>query len=299
MKSIESQFIKMGIKVLADAPMAAYTTFRAGGRAAWLAFPENVEQLKSALSFLRETETPFFIMGNGSNLLVLDGGYPGVILCLDRLTHLSHEENQVRAEAGTKLSRLTSYCLDHGLTGLEFAGGIPGTVGGGVYMNAGAYGGELGDRLSTATILDETGQERTLKKEELKLSYRHSILMQRPWIVLEAVFILDRGDLEEARALYRDLAKRRRSKQPLELPSAGSTFKRPPGHFAGALIQEAGLQGHSIGGAQVSTKHAGFIVNTGGATATDILSLIRYVQKTVQERTGVALTPEVRFLGEE
>lgn len=166
-------------------------------------------------------------------------------------------------------------------------------------MNAGAYGGELGDRLSTATILDETGQERTLKKEELKLSYRHSILMQRPWIVLEAVFILDRGDLEEARALYRDLAKRRRSKQPLELPSAGSTFKRPPGHFAGALIQEAGLQGHSIGGAQVSTKHAGFIVNTGGATATDILSLIRYVQKTVQERTGVALTPEVRFLGEE
>ena len=288
-----------GLELRAEEPMSRHTTFRVGGPAALMALPRSAEELQTVLRLARREGIVPFFLGKGSNLLVSDRGVDGFLIKLSggldsiRLA----DGDQLEAGAGATLAQTAVFAADHGLTGLEFAHGIPGSVGGGVFMNAGAYDGELKQVLLWADCLDETGQVRRLAGEELELGYRRSVFSSLPWVVTAARFQLKPGDPEEIRERMAELARRRRSKQPLEYPSAGSTFKRPPGHFAGGLIEQCGLKGTRIGGAQVSEKHAGFVINTGGATCEDILALIRLVRETVQRQTGVWLEPEVRLLG--
>ena len=249
--------------------------------------------------FLQEEKLPYFILGNGSNLLVSDKGYRGAVIQLwKNVSDIQVEGCLIQAKAGASLAKIAAQALEAGLTGMEFAAGIPGTLGGAVVMNAGAYGGEMKDILKEALVMDGEGRIFTLTKEELKLGYRTSIVKEKGYIVLAAVLELQPGDREEIRKLMEDLKQRRGEKQPLDMPSAGSTFKRPEGYFAGKLIMDAGLRGFSVGGAQVSEKHCGFVVNTGGASASDVLALIREVQKRVREKFGVELETEVKFLGE-
>ena len=279
-------------------PMCAHTTFRIGGPARLMALPATAQEAAAAVQAARELDISPFFLGNGSNLLVSDGGYEGFVIRTGGLDRLTRSGDSLRAGCGLLLSRLASAALEGGLTGLEFAHGIPGSVGGGVAMNAGAYGGELSQVLTEITFLDGGGQAHTLPAGECRLSYRHTLFTDRPdYLVLEAAFALTPGDPAAIRAKMDDLSQRRRSKQPLELPSAGSTFKRPEGHFAGALIEQCGLKGMGVGGAQVSEKHAGFLVNRGNATADDVRRLIDLVQRTVLRETGVTLEPEVKFLG--
>ena len=288
-----------GLELRDNEPMYRHTTFRVGGPVALMALPRSVEELSTAVSLAKEAGIEPFFLGRGSNLLVADRGAEAFLIKLagglDRLELLG--ENSLYVGAGVTLAQAAVFALEHALTGLEFAHGIPGTLGGGVFMNAGAYDGELSQVISWADCLDESGRIQRLAGEELELGYRTSVFSRMPWVVTGARLDLTPGDPAAIRARMEDLSHRRRSKQPLEFPSAGSTFKRPAGHFAGALIQEAGLKGVRIGGAQVSEKHAGFVVNTGGATSDDILSLIRLVRDTVLEKTGVLLEPEVRMLG--
>ena len=288
-----------GLELRDNEPMYRHTTFRVGGPVALMALPRSVEELSTAVSLAKEAGIEPFFLGRGSNLLVADRGAEAFLIKLagglDRLELLG--ENSLYVGAGVTLAQAAVFALEHALTGLEFAHGIPGTLGGGVFMNAGAYDGELSQVISWADCLDESGRIQRLAGEELELGYRTSVFSRKPWVVTGARLDLTPGDPAAIRARMEDLSHRRRSKQPLEFPSAGSTFKRPAGHFAGALIQEAGLKGVRIGGAQVSEKHAGFVVNTGGATSDDILSLIRLVRDTVLEKTGVLLEPEVRMLG--
>ena len=288
-----------GLELRDNEPMYRHTTFRVGGPVTLMALPRSVEELSTAVSLAREAGIEPFFLGRGSNLLVADRGAEAFLVKLagglDRLELLG--ENSLYVGAGVTLAQAAVFALEHALTGLEFAHGIPGTLGGGVFMNAGAYDGELSQVISWADCLDESGRIQRLAGEELELGYRTSVFSRKPWVVTGARLDLTPGDPAAIRARMEDLSHRRRSKQPLEFPSAGSTFKRPAGHFAGALIQEAGLKGVRIGGAQVSEKHAGFVVNTGGATSDDILSLIRLVRDTVLEKTGVLLEPEVRMLG--
>ena len=288
-----------GLELRDNEPMYRHTTFRVGGPVTLMALPRSVEELSTAVSLAREAGIEPFFLGRGSNLLVADRGAEAFLIKLagglDRLELLG--ENSLYVGAGVTLAQAAVFALEHALTGLEFAHGIPGTLGGGVFMNAGAYDGELSQVISWADCLDETGRRFRLEGPDLELGYRTSVFSRKPWVVTGARLDLTPGDPAAIRARMEDLSHRRRSKQPLEFPSAGSTFKRPAGHFAGALIQEAGLKGVRIGGAQVSEKHAGFVVNTGGATSDDILSLIRLVRDTVLEKTGVLLEPEVRMLG--
>ena len=288
-----------GLELRDNEPMYRHTTFRVGGPVTLMALPRSVEELSTAVSLAKEAGIEPFFLGRGSNLLVADRGAEAFLVKLagglDRLELLG--ENSLYVGAGVTLAQAAVFALEHALTGLEFAHGIPGTLGGGVFMNAGAYDGELSQVISWADCLDESGRIQRLAGEELELGYRTSVFSRKPWVVTGARLDLTPGDPAAIRARMEDLSHRRRSKQPLEFPSAGSTFKRPAGHFAGALIQEAGLKGVRIGGAQVSEKHAGFVVNTGGATSDDILSLIRLVRDTVLEKTGVLLEPEVRMLG--
>ena len=288
-----------GLELRDNEPMYRHTTFRVGGPVALMALPRSVEELSTAVSLAKEAGIEPFFLGRGSNLLVADRGAEAFLIKLagglDRLELLG--ENSLYVGAGVTLAQAAVFALEHALTGLEFAHGIPGTLGGGVFMNAGAYDGELSQVISWADVLDETGRRFRLEGPDLELGYRTSVFSRKPWVVTGARLDLTPGDPAAIRARMEDLSHRRRSKQPLEFPSAGSTFKRPAGHFAGALIQEAGLKGVRIGGAQVSEKHAGFVVNTGGATSDDILSLIRLVRDTVLEKTGVLLEPEVRMLG--
>ena len=288
-----------GLELRDNEPMYRHTTFRVGGPVTLMALPRSVEELSTAVSLAREAGIEPFFLGRGSNLLVADRGAEAFLIKLagglDRLELLG--ENSLYVGAGVTLAQAAVFALEHALTGLEFAHGIPGTLGGGVFMNAGAYDGELSQVISWADVLDETGRRFRLEGPDLELGYRTSVFSRKPWVVTGARLDLTPGDPAAIRARMEDLSHRRRSKQPLEFPSAGSTFKRPAGHFAGALIQEAGLKGVRIGGAQVSEKHAGFVVNTGGATSDDILSLIRLVRDTVLEKTGVLLEPEVRMLG--
>ena len=280
-------------------PMRRHTTFRVGGPAALMALPKSEDQLRTILQIAREAGVKPFFLGKGSNLLVADQGVDAFIVKLaGGLTRLERESETVLCVgSGVTLADAALFAAGQGLTGLEFAHGIPGTMGGAVFMNAGAYEGEMSQVLLTVDCLDEGGNLRRLEKEELDLGYRHSIFSQRPWLVLSARLGLQAGNEAEIREKMADLAQRRRSKQPLEYPSAGSTFKRPVGHFAGGLIQQCGLKGRSVGGAQVSEKHAGFVINTGSATCRDILDLIRLVRETVLRETGVLLEPEVRMLG--
>ena len=285
-------------RVLENAPMSRYTTFRVGGLADVLFLPASVEELQQALAAAKAQGIPVCLIGNGSNLIVRDGGIRGLVIALgEPFSELRVEGLQIWAQAGARLSAVAAAAQRAGLTGLEFASGIPGTLGGGCAMNAGAYGGELKDVLLWADVLLD-GELRRLSRDEMEMGYRSTMPLRRGAIVVSACFELRRDDPEAIQERMRDLANRRREKQPLNLPSAGSTFKRPEGHFAGALIEQCKLKGCRIGGAQVSEKHAGFIVNVGEATAADILNLIEHVQRVVQAQTGVHLETEVRVLGE-
>ena len=290
-----------GERVRRDEPMSRHTSFKVGGCADVYCEPADAGELKCALHAAKEAGMPFTVIGNGSNLLVRDGGIRGLVIRLgDSFSAISAEGCVISAQAGATLGRLALAAQENALTGLEFASGIPGTVGGGLFMNAGAYDGSLSDVCAGAKLLDlGTLEQRDVTAEELKLGYRTSVLQYGGLICLEASFRLARGDREQIRAKMDELNRRRRDKQPLSYPSAGSTFKRPEGNFAGALIEKAGLKGLSVGGAQVNEKHAGFIINTGGATAGDILKLIDLVRARVYEMSGVMLEPEVRITGED
>ena len=286
-------------RVLVDEPMKRHTTFRIGGPADFFLLPSTVDEVRGILEICREEELPYFILGNGSNLLVSDKGYRGVIIQLYRnFSNISVEGNEICASSGALLSQIAAAARNASLTGFEFAGGIPGTLGGAVFMNAGAYGGELKDVLKEAVVMTEQGEILTLPVEKLDMGYRTSRIKKAGYLVLEARLVLEQGDMDKIRDITKDLTEKRVSKQPLEYPSAGSTFKRPEGYFAGRLIMDAGLRGYQVGGAQVSEKHCGFVINKGNATAADVLTLIENVREKVQEQFGVTLEPEVKFLGE-
>ena len=282
-----------------DEPMARRTTFRVGGPADALFLPESAEQIARALDAARERGVPAIVIGNGSNLVVRDKGVRGLVVALgEGFSEIRVEGDILEAQAGASMARVAAAAQSAGLLGLEFASGIPGTLGGGCAMNAGAYGGQLCDALIDARVLMD-GEARVMAVEELQMGYRTSLPLRTGGIVISARFALTPDDPTAIAERMRELNARRRDKQPLNYPSAGSTFKRPEGHFAGALIEQAGLKGRRVGGAQVSEKHAGFIVNTGGATASDILALIGIVQDAVEARFGVRLETEVRVLGED
>ncbi|NSF74093.1 UDP-N-acetylmuramate dehydrogenase [Blautia wexlerae] len=286
-------------RVLVDEPMKRHTTFRIGGPADFFLLPSTVDEVRGILEICREEELPYFILGNGSNLLVSDKGYRGVIIQLYRnFSNISVEGNEICASSGALLSQIAAAARNASLTGFEFAGGIPGTLGGAVFMNAGAYGGELKDVLKEAVVMTEQGEILTLPVEKLDMGYRTSRIKKAGYLVLEARLVLKQGDMDKIRDITKDLTEKRVSKQPLEYPSAGSTFKRPEGYFAGKLIMDAGLRGYQVGDAQVSEKHCGFVINKGNATAADVLTLIENVREKVQEQFGVTLEPEVKFLGE-
>lgn len=279
--------------------MKRHTTFRIGGPADFFLLPSTVDEVRGILEICREEELPYFILGNGSNLLVSDKGYRGVIIQLYRnFSNISVEGNEICASSGALLSQIAAAARNASLTGFEFAGGIPGTLGGAVFMNAGAYGGELKDVLKEVVVMTEQGEILTLPVEKLDMGYRTSRIKKAGYLVLEARLVLEQGDMDKIRDITKDLTEKRVSKQPLEYPSAGSTFKRPEGYFAGKLIMDAGLRGYQVGDAQVSEKHCGFVINKGNATAADVLTLIENVREKVQEQFGVTLEPEVKFLGE-
>ncbi len=284
--------------VLQDEPMERHTTFRIGGPADLFVRPEHTEQIVRILRLCREAEVPYFILGNGSNLLVSDAGYRGLILQLDQnYQECARDGEHFTARSGLLLAKLAAMAKEASCSGLEFASGIPGTVGGAVTMNAGAYGGEIKNRLVSARILTEDLEVRDVDTAGLDMGYRHTRIMDENWIVLEAVFRLLPGKEEEIGGRMAELREARQSKQPLEYPSAGSTFKRPEGYFAGKLIMDAGLAGFAIGDAQVSEKHCGFVINRGHATAEQVAELIETVRERVQRRYDVLLEPEVRYLG--
>ncbi|MBS4969182.1 MAG: UDP-N-acetylmuramate dehydrogenase [Lacrimispora saccharolytica] len=286
-------------KVLEQEPMARHTTFRIGGPADYFVELGSIEQIRAAIQVCREENLPWFVLGRGSNLLVSDKGYRGVILSIYKDFQKTEIQGEtVTVQAGVLLTTLSGKVLDASLTGLEFASGIPGTIGGAVVMNAGAYGGEMKDIVRKVTVLDQDGEVRTLTCGEMQFGYRTSLAKKKGYIVLGAELTLKQGEKEKIRGEMQALKAKRIEKQPLEFPSAGSTFKRPEGYFAGKLIMDAGLRGAAVGGAQVSEKHCGFVVNTGNATAADVRELMRQVQGKVQEQFGVHLEPEVRFLGE-
>ena len=286
-------------EVICDADMRQYTTLRLGGKADWLAFPRSREEIAALFSEAGQAGMPVTVIGHGSNLLVLDGGIRGLVIRIEKnMRNIRREGNRLTAQAGAMLGAAAAAAAEAGLTGLEFASGIPGTVGGGMTMNAGAYGGELADVTIRVDGIRPDGTPVSLTREEMQFGYRTSAVKKMNFIVTEAVFELQEGDPAEIRARMSELNARRAEKQPLDVPSAGSTFKRPEGFFAAALIDQCGLKGYSIGNAQVSLKHAGFLVNT-GSSSRDYLELVRYVQKVVMERAGVQLEPEIRIVGTE
>ena len=285
--------------ILEQESMKKHTTFRIGGPADIFAVPDTIEKAAKIIGICREQKVPFYVIGNGSNLLVSDQGYRGVVVQVYKnLSAIEIKGDIITAQAGAMLSVIAKKAMAASLTGFEFASGIPGTVGGAAVMNAGAYGGEMKQVLTEVTVLTQEGELRRIPSEELKLGYRYSVIPEKGWIVLEAKLKLHRGDYEMIKARMDELKEKRVEKQPLELPSAGSTFKRPEGYFAGKLIMDAGLRGFSVGGAQVSEKHCGFVVNTGEATAKDVRDLIREVSRQVKTKFGVELEPEVKMLGE-
>ena len=289
--------------ILKDEPMSAHTTFRIGGPADYFVVPEDAASLGRGVALCRAEGVDYFITGNGSNLLVGDGGYRGVVFHICHTMDDVASEDQgtellVEAGAGVMLSSLARQVSSKGYTGFEYATGIPGTLGGGVTMNAGAYGGEISDNLLWAELMDETGAVLRLERDRLKLSYRHSVMMEQSLVVLRAGFSFTKGDAMAITEKVAELSRSRKEKQPLEYPSAGSTFKRPEGYFAGKLIQDCGLKGFRVGDAMVSEKHSGFVINVGHATAADVMTLIRHVQQEVDRQFCVRIEPEVRMIGE-
>jgi UDP-N-acetylmuramate dehydrogenase len=286
--------------LLLDEPLSRHASFRIGGPADVLALPTTLHDLQRLVLLTRELEVPLTVIGNGSNLLIRDGGLRGVVLKIaDNMARIAFEETRGTAQSGAPLAAVSRLAPSYDLGGLEFAVGIPGTIGGGVMMNAGAYGGEMKDVVTHVTVVDELGEVRVLRAEELQFRYRTSLLQTQPWIVAEIEMELTPREAERVLAQMSHNQYLRESKQPLEWPSAGSVFKRPPGKYVGPMVEQLGLKGHRIGGAQVSPKHAGFIVNAGGATAADVLALIQHVREQVQDRFGVWLETEIRLIGEE
>lgn len=286
--------------ILIDEPMSRHTTFRVGGPADFFVTPKAKEEVRDVIRICKEAGMPYYIIGNGSNLLVSDAGYRGVIVQIYKeMNEVKVEGDLVKAQAGALLSGIAAKALGAELSGFEFASGIPGTIGGACVMNAGAYGGEMKDVLESVTVLTGEGKIIELDRNELELGYRTSVIAKKGYIVLGAVLKLERGDGEKIKTYMDELKEKRVTKQPLEYPSAGSTFKRPEGYFAGKLIEDAGLRGFQVGGAQVSEKHCGFVINRNHATAADIMELMRQVQIRVKENSGVDLEPEVKRLGDE
>ena len=286
-------------KVYLDEPMKKHITFRVGGPADYFVTPSTVEEVKEIVALCKKEGMPYYILGNGSNLLVGDKGYRGVMIQIYKeMSGIEVDGEIIRVQAGALLSRIGVTALEAELQGFEFAAGIPGTMGGAVVMNAGAYGGEMKDILVDATVLTPEGEVLVLKNEELELGYRTSVIAKKNYIVLEATVKLAKGSKEEIRGRMDELKVQRTTKQPLEYPSAGSTFKRPTGYFAGKLIQDAGLRGFQVGGAQVSEKHCGFVINKDDATAADVVELMKQVADKVHAEFGVTLEPEVKRIGE-
>ncbi len=290
--------IEMGCKAYKNEKLCNHISFKVGGPCPLLIEPKNEEQLTEVLKLIKEFDVPYTILGNGTNVLVLDEGIDKVVVKIgDEMTKLTLEgEDVICSSAGTKVVTLCKFALENSLSGLEFAYGIPGTCGGAVFMNAGAYGGEVKDVISEITYLTPQLELKTMPVEEAKLSYRHSVFKENGCIVVSAKFKMRKASKEEIKAAMNDFLSRRKDKQPLEYPSAGSTFKRPEGYFAGALIEQCGFKGKTLGGAQISDKHAGFLINKNNATAKDILDLIDLTQETVKKETGVTLEPEVIIL---
>ena len=281
-----------------DEPLSEHTTFEIGGPAALYAIPDDAEEVRDCIAACREASVPYFVLGAGSNLLVSDDGFAGVVIALAHdLVGVTLDGREMCCQAGVSLKEASEMACELGLSGLEFACGIPGTVGGACFMNAGAYGGCIADVLKEVRVIRADGTFDTLGVDELDLGYRHSRIADEGMTVISATFALDKGSRGDIRAKMDELTAQREEKQPLELPSAGSTFKRPEGYFAGKLISDAGLKGFQLGGAAVSSKHAGFVVNMGGATCADVQALIAHVQDTVEDQFGVRLEPEVRYLG--
>ena len=291
------QLTALGIAFEENMPLSGKTSFKIGGPAELALFPSSIEQLQDCVKLCNEQNIKPFVLGRGSNLLIKDSGLDGVVILTEQLKTLELAgENMIFCEAGVNLNTLCVFAQQQGLTGLEFAFGIPGALGGSVYMNAGAYDGEMKDVLHSVQYVDPAGELRELPAAALEMGYRRSVFHNNGGIVCAAKLQLSPGDPAQIKATMDDITARRREKQPLEFPSAGSAFKRPEGHYAGALIQQCGLKGRSVGGAQVSEKHAGFIINTGGATAADVRALIVLVQAVVEQETGVLLEPEIKFV---
>ena len=286
-------------EVITNFPLKEYTSFKIGGIADLYVCPNNLMELLNTLSILKENNVPYFLLGAGSNLLISDKGIRGAVIKLgDGFDYAHAKGDYILAGAGVSLAKLALEAKNAELTGLEFAAGIPGSLGGALYMNAGAYGGEMKDVVTEVSFIDEDGTVKTIPCSECGFGYRKSAFSKGNKIIISAKITLKKGNKDEISATMRDLNNKRKEKQPLEYPSAGSTFKRPQGHFAGSLIEQAGLKGYTVGGAQVSEKHAGFVINTGNATAKDVCELIEYVKKTVFEKFGVKLEPEVKITGE-
>ena len=282
-----------------DEKLSEYVNFKVGGPADIFLIPNSKEQVIKSIKICKENNIPFYLIGNGSNILVRDGGFRGVVLSLKNVKNIYVDGEKIEAECGVMLKEVSDKAIENSLTGFEFACGIPGTIGGAVFMNAGAYDGEISKVIESAEVIDENCNIIRLSREELDFGYRSSLVMKKGYTVLSAVFKLEKGQVKTIKELIEDLTNKRESKQPLEYPSAGSTFKRPTGYFAGKLIQDAGLKGYSIGGAAVSEKHSGFVINKGNATAKDITDLIKHIQDEVKKQFGVDLHPEVRIIGEE
>lgn len=287
------------IALLKDEPLMNYTFTQTGGPADILAFPKNREEVEALVNYCRQEDIPWLVLGNASNLIVRDGGIRGVVIMLLEMNQIQVNDQLIEVEAGARLIDTSYAALDASLTGLEFACGIPGSIGGAVFMNAGAYGGEINDVFTSCDVLFPDGSIRTLIREDMHFRYRHSIIQEMEGIVLTARFTLENGEPLSIKKQMEELTYLRESKQPLEYPSCGSVFKRPEGHFTGKLIQDAGIQGLVWGGAQISEKHAGFIVNINQATATDYVELIAHIQAVIKEKFDVTLEPEVRIIGEE
>ena len=287
------------IKLLKNEPLSKYTFTETGGPADLVAFPKNTEEVRELLAMTKRDNLPITVLGNASNLIIKDGGIRGLVIILTKMNEITSHDDLVIAQAGARYIDTTIVAQQHGLTGMEFAAGIPGSIGGAVFMNAGAYGGETAEVIESVTVLTPENEIKTLSNSELDFGYRHSAVQDQDDIVLEATFKLSTGDKDEIQAEMDRLNELRESKQPLDLPSCGSVFKRPEGYFAGKLIHDAGLQGYQSGGAQVSKKHAGFIVNIDNATATDYLNVIKHVQETVYAKNKVHLETEVRIIGQD
>lgn len=283
--------------IYVNEPLKKYTYTKTGGPADYLALPDSIEQLCDCILYAKEKNIPYLVLGNASNLIVRDQGVEGLVILTNNLKQIYLQKNRIITQAGASLAKVCAFACQNSLTGLEFACGIPGSIGGAVYMNAGAYDGQIDEVFCSARVLNEQGIIETWTKEQMDFSYRHSILQERNVIVLDAEFELSKGNQKQIQEKMDHLMELRRSKQPLEYPSCGSVFKRPEGHYTGALIQEAGLQGLKWGGAQISEKHAGFIVNVDNATGKDYEELIAHIQEVINQKYGVHLEPEVRIIG--